>query len=429
MTKTIQMVLTAAFFVQPAHAQLVVPDFAFRGNQGPTKVQRETFADLFGNEYAQHLPQSESENSASIAGTDASDATTAYDVEKISSEPEDVFVEEDIEDEVQDGTTEAVSDSPQVLTESLLSRPVSDQNAGVVNGEELGERDIWDRTSGDGTRREFMNKNGKRVVRVEYRAGETKQHVSTLSESEQQLAALPSMRDVWDGLSEYVLENTAPIRQKSKLFHVMIVSVKRRDDEYISWTLPNITTALQQMPGVTCSLFDANNPPEKHTYLLNWCAKYPDLFNCVLVPPMAAREYKPLSLLTTTSDDENTLRWRTKENFDSGFAMTYALKAHPDVERFVWFEDDVRIPQDLFANLMIPSVEAKSDERVCLRNQHGGSVCWRCCTQAYALSRNFLDVWVDELGAPTNFYRKAIDQILDHIHGPWSKIEMVDHIG
>merc|ERR1719399_2614263 len=98
---------------------------------------------------------------------------------------------------------------------------------------------------------------------------------------------MTNMRGVWDDLSDYVIRNTAPVQHESNLFHVLIVSIQRRNDEYISWTLPNVTAALQQMPGVTCSLFDANNPLEKHTYLLNWCQKYPDLFNCVLVPPMS----------------------------------------------------------------------------------------------------------------------------------------------
>ena len=161
---------------------------------------------------------------------------------------------------------------------------------------------------------------------------------------------------------------------KDHKYVVIIPSVKRNDDKYLQKTLSSLNIA--KPLDVPVILINGNQPPEKHTYLIEWCQTHKDYE--YRIPPIVSEELiQTVIRQDKRGDTKHFLRWRTTETEHALFGFKQALKTN--AEYIIWLQDDVIIKENLFKQLV-------PDDIICL--QDGKNYCGAV---AYMFSKKFVE--------------------------------------
>ena len=183
----------------------------------------------------------------------------------------------------------------------------------------------------------------------------------------------------------------------SKKYVVVIPSVKRVNDEYLRKTLDSLEKA--RPADVSVLLVNANQPPEEHTYLREWCSSHKS-YECIEPPQVSESLIKDAISNDKRGDTPQYLRWRTMEATHAIFGMSEFLKT--GAEYMIWLQDDVTIDEDLFSSL-------PKEEIVCLRSDG------YCGMVAYMFKKSFVRKLIPKL--KKNFKNMPIDWIVDQTRG------------
>jgi glycosyltransferase involved in cell wall biosynthesis len=196
----------------------------------------------------------------------------------------------------------------------------------------------------------------------------------------------------------------------SMKYAVVIPSVKRNNDEYLRKTLDSLEKA--KPADVSVLLVNANQPPEEHTYLIEWCSSHKN-YKCIEPPKVSESLISDVISNDKRGDTAQYLRWRTMEAKHAMFGMSEFLKTGADY--MVWLQDDVTVDEDLFSSL-------PNEEVVCLRSDG------YCGMVAYMFKKSFVQKLIQRL--EKNFKNMPIDWIVDQTHGKDAiRIPKAHHIG
>lgn len=154
-------------------------------------------------------------------------------------------------------------------------------------------------------------------------------------------------------------------------------------------TLNEALTSLEQARGFMPVLLVGGTPG----YKPGWCTH----FVCVQSPPVPPSLLQKALSSDTRGDDEDFLRWRTKEAWDALFAMQQFLNT--DRDTIIWLQDDT-VVVDLY--------DLPEQNLTCLRvgTEYCGMV-------AYKMRRWVVEKFVERI--EQDMHRMPIDWILDDL--------------
>jgi hypothetical protein len=192
-------------------------------------------------------------------------------------------------------------------------------------------------------------------------------------------------------------DESKPFRMHFLDYVVVIPSVKRNNNKYLQQTLKSLEVA--KPADVPVILVNANQPPEEHTYLLNWCSSH-KVYKCIEAPPVPESLIQDVISNDKRGDTAQYLRWRTMEAKHAIFGMSEFLKM--DVDYMIWLQDDVTVDKYLFSSL-------PDEEAVCLRSDG------YCGMVAYMFKKSFIQKLIPNL--QKKFKNLPIDWIVDQTRG------------
>lgn len=195
------------------------------------------------------------------------------------------------------------------------------------------------------------------------------------------------------------------IQRRTKYEPMIIMPVFLRKENYLDDALVSVDKARGDMPVL---LVTATPGYAQHA---GWCS----YFECIETPPVPQDIYDKAIAMDTRRDDQNFLKWRTKEAWDAMFAMRQFVKTGR--QYMIWLEDDV----------FVHDLDNIPDQDItCLRT--GDEYCG---TVAYKIKRWVVIEYIRRL--QRDFLTKPVDWILEEMRNDLGiheyRVKKVDHKG
>lgn len=199
-------------------------------------------------------------------------------------------------------------------------------------------------------------------------------------------------------------------------YSIVIPSLYRNNNTYLKICLESLHKIKPE--NIPVFLVNGNNPPEKHTFLLEWCNNHP-AYQCITPKTIPSTYFLEVIKQDKRNDTESYLKWRSTETEHAMFGIKEASKKN--AERILFIQDDTFIHSNLFTKIELH----QHDEIICLYKSN------YCGMVGYALSRNFVQHFIKNINP--NKMTMPIDWILDKSVISYGKkkiqLNLVDHLG
>lgn len=183
---------------------------------------------------------------------------------------------------------------------------------------------------------------------------------------------------------------------ESLKYAIVVPSVYRNNNTYLKICLESLHKT--KPANVPVFLVNGNNPPEKHTFLLEWCKTHP-AYQCITPDKIPTEYFSEVIKKDKRGDKEIYLKWRSTETEHAIFGLKAAM--NKNTERIIFLQDDTFIHANLFTEIDLH----QQDEVICLYKSH------YCGMVGYALTRNFVQYFLNKVDADKS--TMPIDWILD----------------
>ncbi|KAI6176986.1 hypothetical protein M3Y97_00858100 [Aphelenchoides bicaudatus] len=159
---------------------------------------------------------------------------------------------------------------------------------------------------------------------------------------------LPDLYNFEDVNPEIHLKGPQNFFRSPPTLIIAIPTVKRNVKNYFEQTIENLMSNLQdyEVYQVLFLIADFSNDKSYTNKIVSWLqSKYPQavehgLFE-VITPPSYYYPVNLKSLAPTFNDSSSRMYWRTKQNLDYAYLMTFARIAHMNSNFYIQLEDDV----------------------------------------------------------------------------------------